>query len=561
MTKNKWLLALLMLALVIPMRVVGTDKFVTYDEPWWVISGANYYYALAHREPANITYEYHPAITTLWMVTGGMLTYFPEYRGQGQGYFDGRKSNFENYVREQGHETLPIMRNARLFQSAFLVLLALAAFLLIQSLFDEKFAFLSIVTAMCAPFYLGNSRLLNHEAMLSMLGLITFLGMQNYLNKERKLIYLLVSGVAFGLAQLTKSPSIVLIPLMGLMLVVELFKQRNATWGSRIWDAVKIFAIWFAAAFFIYVLLWPAMWVAPGKVLYDVYGNAFSYAFQGGRLEVTQELQPSKFNLANGFTGVLKYLQTWATSSTPLSWLGLIFAAFIFFVKDKTANLIRSTFVYLLILASLFILLFGLVQGRNSPHYIMSSFVTLDVIASIGWVSALLWAQKRWDMLNRAYVLPLAFIVLVAFQLGSSLLYYPYYYTYKNPLTSAGGIHGYGEGLDQAAEYLAQKPHAKDMRVIAYAARGSFSYYFPGQSDLLKFGFSENNQPYIEQIQNADYLVLYPIRQTKPDEMRLLNFLAKVTPERVIYVDGFEYIRIYKISELPKDIYKILARE
>ena len=32
------------------------------------------------------------------------------------------------------------------------------------------------------------------------------------------------------------------------------------------------------------------MWVAPGKMLYEVYGNAFSYAFQGARLTVTEEL-------------------------------------------------------------------------------------------------------------------------------------------------------------------------------------------------------------------------------------------------------------------------------
>lgn len=78
-------------------------------------------------------------------------------------------------------------------------------------------AFLAIMLSMTAPFFLGHARLLNHEGMLSMFVLVSFLGMQVYLNKERKLIYLLISGTAFGLAQLTKSSSIVVVGVLGLI--------------------------------------------------------------------------------------------------------------------------------------------------------------------------------------------------------------------------------------------------------------------------------------------------------------------------------------------------------
>ncbi|MDD2922571.1 MAG: hypothetical protein PHQ36_09835, partial [Anaerolineales bacterium] len=208
------------------------------------------------------------------------------------------------------------------------------------------------------------------------------------------------------------------------------------------------------------------------------------------------------------------------------------------------------------------IVLFGVAQGRDSAHYILSSFVSLDIVAGIGWGCALIWAQKRWSALNRAYILPIIFIVLMAFQLGSALQNYPYYYTYKNPFVSAGGMQGYGEGLDQAAEYIAQKPNAKELRVIAYAARGCFSYFFAGQSDLLKIGFAENSLPYIEGIQNADYLVLYPVREkNKPDDIELMRVLQNVKPERVIFIDGVEYVGIYKIADIPADVYRILANQ
>jgi 4-amino-4-deoxy-L-arabinose transferase-like glycosyltransferase len=562
LNKNKWLLALFLLALIIPARVVGIDKFATVDEPWWVISGSNYYYALAHRDFENTIYDYHPAVTTTWVVTAGMMSYFPDYRGLGQGYFDVRKPLFENFLREQGRDALPLVRNSRLIQVALLVFLALVAFSLLQKLIDERVAFLSVALAANAPFFLGNSRLINHEGMLAMFVLTALLSMLVYMNKERKLPYLLISGAAFGLAQLTKSSSIVLLALIGLILFVGLFERNEKSLPAKLWDAVKIFAIWFAAAAFVYVLLWPGMWVAPGKMLYEVFGNAFSYAFQGARLDVTKELQPTSFNLVAGLDGILLYVNRWITSSTVVSWLGLILLPFLFMSKDDVPAPARSTTVYLAVLAALFIVLFGMAQGRDSAYYILSSFVSLDLVSGIGWGSALLWAQKRWAGFNRTWVLPLAFIILAAFQLGSSLEYYPYYFTYKNPLVKQGGIHGYGEGLDQAAEYLAQKPNAKNMRVIAYAARGCFSYFFPGQTDLLKISFYEDGLPYVEEIQNADYLVLYPITQNyKKDGVELMQVLQGVPPEHTIVMDGIEYARIYQVASLPKDVYDLLEKK
>src|SRR5512143_4036598 len=109
MPQNKWgklVIIICLLVLIFPSHVIGIDKFITYDEPWWIISGANYYYALTHGDFANTIYDYHPAVTTTWMVTAGMLSYFPEYRGFGQGYFDVRKPQFETFMRDHGKDVI-----------------------------------------------------------------------------------------------------------------------------------------------------------------------------------------------------------------------------------------------------------------------------------------------------------------------------------------------------------------------------------------------------------------------------------------------------------------------
>ena len=352
-----WLVVLL-LALTLPSRLINIDRAVNIDEPWWVISGVNYYYAVAHKDFENTYYEYHPGVTNTWVIAAAMFSYFPEYRGFGQGYFDQRKPKFEEFMRSHGKEAIELVRYARLIQAGVLAVLAVIGFLLLQLLVDQKAAFLSIALATIAPFFLGHSRLLNVEGMLSMFVLVSFLGMQAYLNKERKLTYLLISGAAFGLAQLTKSSSIVVIGLVGLMLFVRLFQRSEQSLGAKVTDAIKTFVIWLGTAALIYFMLWPGMWVAPGKMLANVYGNAFSYAFQGARLDVTEELQPASFSLVRGFGGIRQYLQYWASSTTFVTWLGLAFAVLALFSKDKERLKapIKSTLVYLSALGALFII-------------------------------------------------------------------------------------------------------------------------------------------------------------------------------------------------------------
>ena len=81
------LILLVILLLVALPRLVGLGKFVTIDEPTWLKYSSNFYYALGQRQFERTVYDYHPAVTTMWTVTGALLSYFPEYRGQGQGYF------------------------------------------------------------------------------------------------------------------------------------------------------------------------------------------------------------------------------------------------------------------------------------------------------------------------------------------------------------------------------------------------------------------------------------------------------------------------------------------
>lgn len=565
MKLKKWIMAILLLILIAPSHLIANDQTITIDEPWWLISGSNYYYALTHEDFANTRYDYHPAVTTTWIVTAGMLFYFPEYRAFGQdGYFDVRKPNYEEFLREQGKQVLGVLQASRVMQTIVILLFALLAFYFLHLILNEWLALLSVALAMLSPFFLGHARLLNHEGILAIFVLVSFLAFQVYLNKERNLIYLLLSGASFGLAQLTKSSSIVLVGLVGLMLLMTLFRKDEKTFSNKFLNITKTFAIWLTSAVVIYFILWPGMWVRPFQMLGEVYGNAFSYAFQGARLDVTEELKPAEFNFKNLFSGIRLYLQYWLSGTTFITWLGLIFAVFRLFKRESTSTFLKSTIVYLFILASLFVLIFSIAGGRNYAHYIMSTFVALDVVAGIGWGSVWLVVQKQFKRLNEAYVSLIFIVILVLTQIGFGLPYAPYYFTYKNPLAKQPATFGYGEGYNVVADYLNSKPNSQEIKAYVYNGMGTFSYLFAGETLVFKrvYVVDDSYEQIVEEIQLCDYLVLYPvIREKQPETEKLFTAFENVLPEKTIVINGMDYVYIYNVSEIPEHVYEALINQ
>ena len=560
--RAKIIYILLLLALTLPSRLTRIEAAVNIDEPWWVISSSNFYYAVTRRDFENTYFEYHPGVTNMWVISTAMLAYFPEYRGFGQGFFDQRKPFYEEFLRENGKETIELVRYARTIQAGVLAIFAIIAFLLLSLIVGENLAFLSIALASISPFFLGHSRLLNMEAMGAMFVLVSFLGFHLYRNQNR-LIYLLLSGAVFGLAQLNKSTSIALLGVVGLMLLINLFEKEKPL-KIKFLTALKTFGIWFGAAALVYFILWPGMWADPARMLREVYGNAFSYAFQGARLDVTEELDPASFSLVNRWDGILLYLRYYVSGTTFVTWLGLIFAGVFLFIKGKErlSEQVRSMVGYLALLGVLFILMFGIAQGRNHAHYIMNAFVGFDVIAGIGWGSAIVWAASRW----RGFSNPVAvFVVLILIQIGFGLPYAPYYFTYKNPLGKEAATLGYGEGLAEAADYLSQKPDAENIKAYVYNGMGTFSWYFPGETIVLKRAnvLNDNFAEIVDDIRRSDYLVLYPItRANHPETEDLLSaFEGGVEPEKTIYIDGLEYIQVYKVTDIPDRVYDALLKE
>ncbi len=549
--------------LVIP-RVIAIDRFATVDEPYWLTAGSDFYFALGQRAFANTVYDYHPAVTTMWIIALGMLIYFPQYRGFGQGYFDVYKDSLERFLLAHNHTPLGLLTVSRLVQTVVIVFLLFVLFWFLRRLFGNKIATAGILLASFDPFFLGHSRLLNHEGNLSLIVLISLLALVMHLFFEKKPVYLLISGAAAGFAQLTKSSSIVLVPLIGLLFLVEIFFHRDVSWRKRVLKNLYEFLTWFGMLGVVYFVFWPGMWVAPGEMLYQVFGNALSYAFEGSRLSVTGGVQPAEFQ--PHLSDIVDYIQSVLWRTTPLVWIGALLSLVPLF-RQKWEQ--RFTLISIFLIGLLFILLFGIASGRNSAHYVLTAYVSLDILAAVGWVYGVELLSGHLPPGTRR-VLPLVVLgIVITAQAGSAFAFFPYYYTYYNPIMEAwqpgrqNPNFGYGDGLELAARYLAQKPEAANSTVIAFYGRGPFSYFYPGKTEQLKPVYADaQNVPQLVQIlHQSKYLVIYyELEQERDVPANVMRALEGVTPEKVIWLNDIEYIRIYRADTLSPHFYEVLQQ-
>ncbi len=559
---------ILLLVVFLAPRLPKIDSFVTLDEPSWLSQGANFYYALGQREFQNTVYEYQPAVTTMWIISIAMLIYFPEFRGFGQGYLDYEKGRLDPFMYEHGYDPLVLLQIARVLQVLLVAVLFLLLYYFLQKLIPKLPAAFAVLIASFDPFFLGQSRLLDHEAMVSLFVLVSLLAFGLYLSQERKFIFLLISGMAAALAQLTKSSAIAMLAAIGVLLLIQIFRERQRGYLKAFIDNAKIFILWFVILVAGYFLFWPGMWVAPGKMLYQVYGNAFSYAFQGARLTVTEELEVSRFSLNTSLIGIWELAKILLSRTTPLTWLGILFGfALPFTPRSELVRPNRQLFALLLTTAIAFILLIGIAQGRNSPHYILSSYLSLNLLAGLGWFHVLEWLVDRFGRGARRLHYAGLFLLLF-FQVWSAVSYFPYYFTYRNPITYSMGVNKdfpqfpYGEGLEFAAHYLAELPDAKDSTALVYYSRGCFSYFYPGTSTSFRPYYidGEHAEDLLNFVQSADYLVVYYANQGQLEKYGpYLTILSTVEPMHVIWMDGYEYVRIYQVDTFPPELIQALA--
>jgi 4-amino-4-deoxy-L-arabinose transferase-like glycosyltransferase len=547
--------ALLVLALW--LRLPRLDTFLTADEATWSAGAVQFLNALRSGDWAATNISGHPAVTTVWAGVIGLTGKWLFARPPGTaGLAEMLRGLVANPVR------VDLLLWLRLPIVVTCALGILGIYLLARRSFGERVALFGAVLLSLDPFFLAHSRVLALDAFLATFITLAWLALiVGTRDGQRR--YLVLSGLAIGLAILTKSPALVMGPLMLGWIVLARWRavRRRPALGapSTLLRAIllDLCSLGLPAALIIF-LLWPALWVAPVSTLERVWALMTVYG-QGGH-----ELGNFWLGHEVAQPGPAFYPAVLLWRSTPVTLLGLLLAvvaAGLPTVRFATRRTRRLEVVSLpsplpqvfrrqvpqppmpagfelqnVTALFVFVLWFGLILStgdKKFDRYLLPVFPAVDLLAAWGLAAGAGWlaarfrnnGKGRWlDEAThiRGSVPAVAAALLTCLQATSVLAARPTYLTAYNPL--AGGMRtarqvfivGWGEGLAEAASYLNRQPGAESQHVASWYGLNVFGSFYSGQSYDLYYDLRSAADLYAHDV---DYVVTY----VNQDQRNLLD--------------------------------------
>ncbi len=574
-----WLVALLLVAAAFLPRAVGLAQFATWDELYWTHATLRFWRAVdAQRWPRTYIIG-QPGVISMWLGSAP-LTWRGLTSGPDEWETIGQASR-PRYAMDDAAALGALAdywRGLPIATAAATALAVGAVYLLTRRLFGPRAALVAGILVAFDPFYLAHSRLMTLDAvlaslmLLSVLTLLVFhmerLSMQARRERERKGAearseegengflslrlrasvflssfrqgswgWLVASGVLGGLAALQKTTGVFLLGYVGLVCLI-------AAWPKLRTVVLSILA-WAVAAVATYVLVWPAMWSAPAETLTALYTTLRSYA--------PVAYDPTFFlGEPTAAPGALFYPLAFLFRTTPLVLLGLLLLAWVAWGMTRGAWCMadggrRMLAAGLLALYAVLFAVFLSLSAAKFDRYLLPALLALDVAAGVGlaWSVSLMSPLQRY--LGRTKVHLGAAVLGVALLLQSTLVLasYPYFLAWYNPLLGgqrvAAGVLplGMGEGMEQAARYLAAQPNADALKVASWAAVG-LAPWFRGEVIL-----PEAKRPW----QDADYAVVYVTDAQRGEDVA--KQMAGRAPVFVGRVGEMEYVWVYRLRGAP----------
>ena len=573
----------LLLVLLLP-RAFNLDHFVTSDESRWLIRSGNFLYALQNGELAQTFQHGHPGVTVMWLGSMGYRWAYPDYVQDAPSQFGWKDDAYEAFIESQGRDPLNLLAAGRLMMVLANVVVLGCGFWIWQRVVGLWAAMLGFVLVGLDPLEVGFARFLHPDGLLFGLMTLAVVGVIGFSWEAReggrnRFGYLVVSAVAAGLAWLTKTPGLFLLPFCGVVLLAgEVNAARthgpaaqsdnhpsgaSATkghWfdllGAAAQQSTVQFGLWIGVAVLVFVIGWPAMWVAPLETMSKVLDISVGYAAGGHDNPIYFGGQTFFGNPGWTFYPISAW---WRITPPVLMGVGLsllvgivgLIRTRLMPIEDRLSLHHLYRFEILLVLLAGFVLLFGLFMtlgAKKFDRYLLPAYPALALMAGLGWANAGSIVGLFFSPSVRPTILTCLGLLVVGIQALVALPHFPYYISYYNPLGGGGEAAksaltiGWGEGMGGAARFLNQVQEESpntDLRVASWHRRSPFSYFFTGESIPLAFFW------------RADYAVFYASQQQRQLPARQVNaFFAQQTPTKRITLGGTDYVDIYKLDTL-----------
>ena len=505
--------------LAICARLVGITLFITPDEDNWMRRTGNFAQGLTTGDLRRTFQSGHPGVTTMWVA---MLGTGPEVAR-----LAGVTVQDHPVTREPGFMDLLIRARIAMVVVNAAVLVGTVA--LAWRLMGLGPAMLGGIILALDPFVVAHTQVVHVDGLSAGFMTMAMLAAGVYWWTGGHWRYLVLCGVASGLAVSTKAPSLVLGLLVPVVVLTAPFVNRGAWPWLRLARSMVLAGLIGVTIVFV---LWPALWVAP----IDTVIRAVRFT-----LETSAEHRPGNYFLGQPVAdpGPWYYPVAIMFRLSPLALGGLVSLG----VLLPPKALRRQTVLLLLFIVG-FILFLSL-AGKKLDRYTLPAFPALDLLAGMGlwtlgtWMALYLRPRIASDRARKALAVGAVLLVAIGHTLPLAVVA-PYPLAYYNPLVGGGPaaarvlLVGWGEGLDQVATYLNSRPEPE---------RQMIAIYFP-----MELNFQGMVAGTVTQYGDArpinyvvDYVNAAQRGHTPPEVFGLV-------PVHEVWINGVQYARIFHLD-------------
>lgn len=359
--------------------------------------------------------KYHPGVTLMWVGSTGVKVSNLFTQDIFAKYFNSDLSKL--FLLDTIQKILLVFSIGVVLSFGFYV---------VHNIFGLRVAILSFVLLSLEPFYLGLTRVFHLEGIMSAFMVTSVLWLYYFFQETTQIKRLLISGIFGGLAVLTKTSALLIVPFVGFSLIYlsGLIDVRQKININEFIRPTKFGFMWLGVALITFVLVWPAMWVAPVKSIEGLYKGIADVGIESEHSQIY-------FGTLVEDPGTLFYLVVIGLRSTV--WLFLGFICALIFISLKKLDPKRSSFIIYLASFSLVYLVEITLPSKKLDRYIIPSILTMSLASSI----FIDWLVVKFDKYKYLFM-----SLLFGFALYTNLLVHPDYFTYYSPLFG-----GYAKGI------------------------------------------------------------------------------------------------------------------
>jgi hypothetical protein len=370
-----------------------------------------------------------------------------------------------------------------------------------------------------------------------------------------------LAGVMAALCWLTRLTGLVLIPIFLLVIADRAnidYQHQRLTGRAALATAAKTAGLVLGVSLVTTIVVWPALWVDPLGAIQETI-NKWQHSIG------TPHPWGLYFNgkTVTGDPGVMFYVYIFIFKITPITLVGLSLTAFALLFRLKSIIPHRSWRPAFILLSFVVVYSIGMVVGeRKFDRYILPDFLFFDLFAAIGIVGV---AQLLWAKPAIAWRVAAAIVIvgLIAGQVVTALAQRPYPLDYYDPLL--GGTKsaedmvmvGWGEGFDQAANFILSQPGGDSSAVWVSTRASSMAYYFPESATVRNLLSMGANQESILQWANSDYAVTHILDWQRDTTGRTIHYFDDLTPMHTVKINGVPFVKVYDLGVTPPPTWMI----